>query len=137
MRMIENDRGIAQCDLRPAGKMAAGAQLTLAAFIADVKQSLGKRFGQLMESREEVNEFSLRVLRVTAQGVVEGVPVQWVFLHFSDDAGRRLWATMTVAGTDLEAFAGSEVQLAASLRFIATEEELTEVATMDSKAKVK
>lgn len=137
MRMIENDRGIAQCDIRPAGKMAAGTQLTLAAFVADVKQSLGKRLGQMLESREEVNDFGLRVLRATAQGMVEGVPVQWVFTHFSDDAGRRLLATMTVGGTDLETFAGSEVQLAASLRFMATEEELTEVATIEPKAAVK
>lgn len=137
MRMIENDRGIAQCDIRPAGKMAAGTQLTLAAFVADVRQSLGKRMGQMLESREELNDFGLRVLRVTAQGMVEGVPVQWVFSHFSDDKGRRLLATMTVGGTDLESFAGSEFQLSASLRFIATDEELTEVATLAPKAAVK
>ncbi len=139
LRMVEDDRSIAQCDLRPAGDLAAGVQLTLAAFIADVKQSLDKRFGQLLESREEVNEFGLRVLRVTAQGTVEGVPIQWVFMHFSDDAGRRLLATMTVATAELDPFAGSEVQLAASLRFIKTEDELmeTEVATVDNDSKRK
>ena len=35
IRMIENDRGIAQCDIRPAGAMAAGTQLTMQALIAD------------------------------------------------------------------------------------------------------
>jgi len=137
MRMIENDLGIAQCDLRPAGKMAAGTQLTLGAFVADVKQSLGKRFAQMLESREEVNEFGLRVIRCTAQGMVEGVPVQWVFLHFSNDNGRRLLATITVGGADLESFAGSEVQLASSLRFITTDDELTEVATAPAKPAIK
>jgi hypothetical protein len=129
MRMIENDRGMAQCDLRPAGKMAAGTQLTMPAFIADVKQSLGKRFGQLLESREELNEAGLRVLRVSTQGMVEGVPVQWVFLHFSDDSGRRMLATMTVGGGELDSFAGADVQLGASLRFIPTDEDLADVTT--------
>jgi hypothetical protein len=137
MRMIENDRGIGQCDLRPAGKMAAGTQLTMAALVADIKQSLGSRFGQLLESREEVNEFGLRVLKVATQGAVEGVPVQWIFMHFSDDTGRRLLATMTVGGSDLDAFAGADVQLASSLRFIPTEEESTDVAKQPAKATIK
>ncbi len=129
LRMIENDRGVAQCDVRPAGKMAAGTQLTMSAFVGDIKQSLGKRFSQLIESREEVNRAGLRVLRVSAQGAVEGVPVQWVFLHFSDDSGKRLLATMTVGGNDLDAFAGADVQFSASLQFIPTEDELAAVAT--------
>lgn len=137
MRMIENDRGIGQCDIRPAGKMAAGTQLTMAALVADVKKSLGDRFGQLIESREEVNEFGLRVLKVATQGSVEGVPVQWIFLHFSDDSGKRLLATMTVGGSDLDAFAGADIQLAASLRFIPTEEESTDVAKQPMKATIK
>lgn len=139
LRMVEDDRSLAQCDIRPTGKMAEGVQLTLAAFIVDVKHSLDKRLGQLLESREEVNEFGLRVMRVTAQGAVEGVPIQWVFMHFSDDSGRRLLATMTVAAADLDSFAGSEVQLSASLRFIQTEDELmeTEVATVDNDSKRK
>jgi len=137
MRMIENDRGIAQCDIRPAGAMAAGAQLTMTAFTSDVKQSLGSRFGQLLESREEVNEFGLRVLRVSAQGLVEGVPVQWVFLHFSNDSGRRLLATMTVGGSELDSFVGADVQLGASMRFIPTDDESSEVANAKSKASIK
>ena len=134
MRMIENDRGVAQCDVRAAGAMAAGVQLTMPAFIADVKQSLGTRFGQLLESREELNESGLRTLRVTAQGLVEGVPVQWVFLHFSDDSGRRLLATMTVGGSEIDSFSGADVQFGASLRFIPTIEESTNVATKEKAA---
>jgi len=137
MRMIENDRGIAQCDIRPAGAMAAGTQLTMPAFISDVKQSLGSRFGQLLESREELNEFGLRVLRVSAQGLVEGVPVQWVFLHFSNDSGRRLLATMTVGGSELDSFAGADVQLGASMRFIPTDDESTDVASAKAKPAIK
>ena len=137
MRMIDSDRGIGQCDLRPAGKMAAGTQLTMSAFITETQQSLGKRMGQLLESKEEVNGAGLRVLKVAIQGAVEGVPVQWIFLHFSDDSGRRVIATMTVASSDLDAFAGADVQLASSFRFIPTEEEQSEIAQKPGNAKIK
>jgi len=135
LRMIENDRGIAQCDVRRAGKLPAGKQLSMTAFVADVRQSLGKQFGRMLESREDVNDAGLRMIRATAQGAVEGVPVQWVFFHFTDESGRRLFATMIVAGADLDTFAGSEIQFASSMRFVKSDDErMTEVASLPKKA---
>ena len=90
MRMIENDRSIAQCDFRPLVGPQPGAQWTLEAFQADVKQTLGEQLSDLIEADQRVSEAGLRVLRVTAQGSVEGVPIQWIVLHFSDDSGRRV-----------------------------------------------
>jgi hypothetical protein len=71
----------------------------------------------LIEADQRVSHAGLRVLRVVAQGAVEGVPIQWIMLHFSDDSGRRLSATFTMEGRNNEAFAGSDTQLAATLRF--------------------
>ncbi len=136
IRMIEDDRGIAQCDFRPLGSLAAGRQLTMAAMVADVKQSLGDRFAAVLESREEINQAGLRVLRVTAQGAVESIPIQWVFLHFSDDSGRRLLATMTVGGNYLDTFAGADVQLGSSLRLLPLDDETTTVAGLPDTASV-
>lgn len=137
MRMIQDDTGIAQCDLRPLGKMAAGVQLTLEALVGESRVSMGERFVEVLQSREEVNEAGLRVLRVTIQGAVQNVPVQWVFIHFSDDAGRRLLATMTVSNDHLETFAGSDEQLAASLRFLPLDDETLDVANRPQRSDVK
>ncbi len=117
MRMIEDDRSIAQCDFRPLVGLQPGAQWTLEAFQADVKQTLGEQLSDLIEADQRVSETGLRVLRVTAQGSVEGVPIQWIVLHFSDDSGRRVLATFTMEGDHVEAFAGSDMQLASTLRF--------------------
>jgi hypothetical protein len=132
MRMIEDDRGVAQVNFRPLGKLAAGAQLTLEAFVAESKRSMGDRFGEVLQSEEDVNAAGLRVLRVSVQGAVQDVPIQWVFLHFSDDQGRRLLATVTVANEHLDTYAGSDTQLGGSLRFLPLDDETLGVATKRS-----
>ncbi len=131
MRMIDNDRSIAQCDLRPLATLKAGSQWTMEAFQADVRRTLDKPLKQLLEAEERLSDSGLRVLRVTAVGAVEGVPIQWVMMHFSDDSGRRMLVTFTMDGESAATFAGSDVQLANSLRFTeptgAAEEETAHV----------
>lgn len=83
MRMIENDRSIAQCDFRPLSNLAAGSHWTLEAFQAEVRQTLGDQLTELVEADQRLSDSGLRVLRVTARGAVEGIPIQWILLHFS------------------------------------------------------
>lgn len=117
MRMIDADTGVAQANFRTLGKLAAGNQLTLEAFVNECKLSLGERAMDVLQSQEDVNAAGLRVMRCSFQGLVQDVPVQWVMVQFSDDHGRRLQATFTVGNDHLETFAGSEEQLASALRF--------------------
>jgi hypothetical protein len=118
IRMIDRDRSIAQCDLRPLVSLEPGAQWTLEALQEDVRRTLGEQLEQFVEADQRVSDSAIRVLRVTAQGAVEGVPIQWVIMHFSDDSGRRLLATFTMEGEHVDEFAGSDIQLANSLRMI-------------------
>ncbi|WP_164100685.1 hypothetical protein [Candidatus Laterigemmans baculatus] len=126
LRMIKTDKVIAQCDIRPLVAMKPGEQLTLEAFQADIRRSLSSRFGSFLEAEEGVNSGGLRTMRVAVQGEVEQVPVQWVFLHFSDDSGRRVAATFTLEATQVEAFAGADAQFANTFRFQAAAEEPAE-----------
>ena len=126
--MIDNDSVIAQVNIHPLGKLAAGEQLTLEAFVAESRKSLGNRFGEVLKSTEELNESGLRVLRVTIQGSVDSVPIQWVFMQFSDDSGRRLLATMTISNDYLANYAGGDEQLSSSLRFLALNDQTMGVA---------
>lgn len=117
MRMIDLDRSIAQCDFRPLATLPAGTQWTLEAFQADVKRTLGEQFRELLEAEESLSPAGLRVLRVVAQGSVQGIPIQWVMYHFSDDSGRRLLGTVTLEAQNVATFAGADAQLAGTLRF--------------------
>lgn len=123
LRMISDDKAVAQCEVRSLVAMKAGEQLTLEAFQADVRRSLAKGFGSFLEAEEGVNGGNLRTLRLAVEGQVEDVPVQWVFLHFSDDSGRRMAATFTLEAGQVEPFGGSDAQLANSFQFKATEKD--------------
>jgi len=116
LRMVENDQAIAQLNLRPLPQLPEGQQWTLAAFENDVQKTLGERFGELIESHEGMTDGGLRLLRVVAGGRVEGVPIQWIMMHISDDSRRRVMATWTMDGDSVPRLAGSDIQLAATVR---------------------
>ena len=118
LRMIENDRSIAQLNLRPLPRLGEGEQWTLAAFEQDVRRTLGDRFNELLQSEERLSESGLRTLRVVASGQVQGLPIQWIMIHFSDDDRHRIVATFTMDGQSVPQLQGSDVQLAASMRLI-------------------
>ncbi|MCM2372011.1 hypothetical protein [Aporhodopirellula aestuarii] len=118
LRMIENDESIAQLNLRPLPRLPEGQQWTLAAFENDVRKTLGNRFGELIESHEGMTDGGLRLLRVVAGGRVEGVPIQWIMLHISDNTRNRVLATWTMDGESVPRLAGSDIQLAASMRLL-------------------
>ncbi|MEZ6087201.1 MAG: hypothetical protein R3C05_04040 [Pirellulaceae bacterium] len=121
MRLIENDKVVAQCDVRSMPKLKEGHQVTLEAFQDDIQRTLGNRFGEFLEAEEKVTSSQLRLIRVVAQGSVENIPVQWIYTHFSDDAGRRCAAIFTLADQQVEAFAGGDIQFAEGFRFIDNE----------------
>lgn len=116
LRMIENDQSIAQLNLRPLAKLPDGQQLTLEAFENNVQKTLGDRFGELIESREGLTDGGLRMLRVVVGGHVEGVPIQWIMMHLSDDHRHRVMATWTMDGQSVARLAGSDIQIAASMQ---------------------
>ncbi|MEM6688409.1 MAG: hypothetical protein AAF664_03215 [Planctomycetota bacterium] len=116
LRCIQDDRSVAQCDVKRLPNTPEGKQLTIEAFQEDVKQTLGEQLGQLTKAQQGVSAGGLRVLRVAASGKASGVPIDWIFLHFSDDSGRRLLATFTMQADQRYRFAGSDSQLADSLR---------------------
>lgn len=116
MRMIDQDRSIAQCDIRTLASLQPGAQWTLEALQEDVRRTLGEQLGQFIDADQRVSPGGIRVLRITAGGSVQGVPIRWVIQHYSDDTGRRILATFTMEGDHAGEFAGSDMQFSGSLR---------------------
>ncbi|WP_442510167.1 hypothetical protein SH528x_001774 [Novipirellula sp. SH528] len=132
MRMIENDRSIAQCDFRRLSKLEEGKQWTMETLQQDIKKTLGEQLVQLELANETVSGEGLRVMTVIARGAVQEVPIRWIIQHFSDDSGQRALATFTMEGDSFDAFGDSHVQLSETLRFrdpsVAAEEHV-EIAT--------
>ena len=118
LRMVENNTVIAQCNVTRLPSMDDGTQLTLAGMQADIKQSLGEKFEQFLQSNEKVTSSGLRLIRSVAVGSAEDVPVQWIYNHLSDDSGRRMAVIFTMAGNLTDRFAAADEQMTSSFEFL-------------------
>ncbi|MEM6979179.1 MAG: hypothetical protein AAF539_05875 [Planctomycetota bacterium] len=142
LRMVDTDATIAQCNLRPLAKLKPGEQLTLEAFQKDCRRTLDRQASEVIQAEESLSETGLRVLKMTATGQVQGIPIQWIMMHFSDDTGRRLLATITMDNASVPKLDGSDVQLAATMTFTKPgqsdvdkpQEKVTEVASRQLKS---
>ncbi|MEO1525859.1 MAG: hypothetical protein AAFX06_10505 [Planctomycetota bacterium] len=121
IRRIDHETNVAQCNLRSLVRLPGKATLSLAEFEADVRRTLGDQLTQIMPGDERVTAQGLKMLRVVADGESGGVPLRWIMLHFSDDAGRRVQATFTMSADRAKQFGADDFQLADSLRFLPPE----------------
>lgn len=117
MRMIDKTQVIAQCDFRTPPSLAAGKEHSIEDFQVEIIQKLGDQLESLDEIENLASNPSLKTLRIVAKGRAAGIPIRWVFLHFSDTLGRRLIATFTMESGLSERFALSDTQIASTVRF--------------------
>ncbi len=120
MRMIDRNRSVAQCDVRPLAVLPEGRYWTIEALEQELRRQVGSQLTEIVDSGEGSTETGLHGLQITANGAVEGVPVRWVVIHLADDFGRRIVATFTMDAASVDRFAGSDVQFANSLELTTT-----------------
>jgi hypothetical protein len=60
----------------------------------------------------------METLRVVATGQAQGVPIRWVFLHFSNKSGRRLLATFAMQAGLRDRFDDADTQIRRGLNFL-------------------
>jgi hypothetical protein len=119
LRLIENNTVIAQCNVTQLPQLDAGTQLTLEALQEEVKKSQGSAFREMLESAEQVTSSKLRLMRLVVAGELEEVPIQWIYNHLSDDAGRRMVMEFTMSAAYAARFAASDEQMSTSFAFLA------------------
>ena len=144
-RMTQHERSIAQCDLRWLPTLPENARWTLSDFEKDIRETLGGQLRDILSKERRVNANGVEIMTVVAAGMAEDVPVQWTLIHAAGPtdaaapavssaetstagtsassktgsetaAWRRIQATFTMRAADVDAFAGSDVQLAQTLR---------------------
>lgn len=118
LRFIDRGDLVAQCNISRLPQLGKGEQLALEAFQDDVKKTLGKNFGQIVEASQEALG-DIRLLRVVVSGTASELPIQWMYYHLSDDAGNRLAFVFTIEGSLAPKYAQIDRELVAGLRFSA------------------
>ncbi len=118
LRFVMNNRVISQCNITNMIDYEPGRQLSLDGFQADVKNSIGKALTEVVEASERLSSGKLRLLRVVSRGGIQGVNIQWIHYHISNDQGRRVVLAFTLNEANLEAFAAEDSQIADSFELI-------------------
>ena len=96
----------------------SGRQLSLEGFQSDVMNAVGKASVEIVEASERLSSNKFRLLRVVSRGSAQGVNIQWIHYHISNDDGRRVVLAFTLNEANLEAFAAEDAQLADSFELI-------------------
>jgi hypothetical protein len=96
--------------------------MALEAFQDDVKKTLGKNFGQVVEASQEAIDGGIRSLRVVVSGTASELPIQWMYYHLSDDAGNRLALVFTIEGSLAPKYPQIDRELVTGARFVAAKQ---------------
>ncbi|MCE5268166.1 MAG: hypothetical protein LLG00_09805 [Planctomycetaceae bacterium] len=122
LRRIDAGALLAQCNASALPKRDPDKLLSLAEFQADVREALGKNFGEFVEASETVNQAKHRILRVVVHGVSrdksEELPIRWIYYHVADQQGRQAALTFTVQQEHVEQFADADKPVVDSLEFL-------------------
>ncbi len=118
LRYVVNNRVISQCNITNMIDYEPGRQLSLEGFQADVKNSVGKALTEVVEASERLSSNKLRLLRVVSRGGIQGVDIQWIHYHVSNDYGRRVVIAFTLNEANLESFAAEDAQIADSFELV-------------------
>ena len=117
LRWIQKNRVVAQCSVTNMTDMEPGRQLSIEGYQNDIQTSLAKRFSRFLEADERISTTGLRMMRVVTLGQVESVPVQWIHILLSNDAGRHLALAYSMNVSSVASFGTNDLQMASTLEF--------------------
>ncbi len=135
LRYVKQNRVLANCNIINLADMEPGRQLTIDGFLTDVRRSLGKGYGQVLEQSETLTKNKLRMMKIVVGGQIEGINVQWINLLISNDEGRHVSVVYTFNSEYADAVQGSDSQFADSFTFTRRLKTAEELAEQDQSAK--
>lgn len=122
LRYVERGDLIAQCNLTPlAAPDNPQDPMTLEKYQHEVRQALGKNFGQFTKAGQWTDEAGQFVFRVVVQGQVETLPIEWRYYLITHPSGKRLAVVYTIEGSLLERFGDADRQLVDTVELRADE----------------
>ncbi len=129
LRRVERGNLIAQCNVSPVAPRSAEKPISLAEYQHEVRRTLGTRFGRVISAGEWTDSAGQLVYRVTAQGKVEELPIEWRYYLIHHPDGRRVALAFTVEAELASRFADADRALVDALRLEPAEETASKAAS--------
>lgn len=121
LKLIREGTMTGHCKIASLQQREPKQMVSLEAFQEEIREAMGKNFGEFVEAKQSVNSAKHRVLRVVVHGVAHGksteVPIRWIYYHVADEQGRQVAITFTVEQELQERFAEADRAIVDSLRF--------------------
>jgi hypothetical protein len=111
LRLVDRSELVAQVNIAPMDRRAAGTSLALEEFQQHVQQALGKSFGQFLTIGQQANGRDYRVYRLEAIGKVNGLEILWIYYYVADREGRQLGIAFTLDSRLIDQFAKADLPL--------------------------
>jgi len=127
LRLVELGSLIAQCNFSPAPPAPDGKTTPLEQFEADVQQSLGERFGEIVSREKIPTNDGRQIFRLEVAGNVviksakgrADIPMVWVYYLVAEPTGRQASFVFSVEPKLMEQLKGRDRELVTSLKFTA------------------
>jgi hypothetical protein len=117
LRMADQGEYVAQCSITST-TAGANPPISLSDFQDEIRQALGKHFGQFLRAAQSPGEAGYQIYRVEVEGTVADVPVQWIYAMVLDRQNRRAVLAFVVQGAMAQRFGQADQDLVRSLRFL-------------------
>ena len=117
LRLVDRGVPAGQCNLASLPDRDPDKLVSLEDFQDDVRQALGKNFGEFIEAGESSNDAGYRIHRVVVHGKASDVAMRWIYYLVADPQGRRVALTFVAEQKLVERFADADKPLVQSLRF--------------------
>jgi len=117
LKLMDDGQRIAQCNISSLSKVDPAKLSTLAEFQEDVRDALGKNFGQFVEAGQSTNQLNYRVYRVVVQGTVNDLPIEWHYYFVANQHGQQAAFAFTIDAGLVSRLKGVDKMLVDQLRF--------------------
>jgi hypothetical protein len=96
MRLVDAGDLLAQCNVNRLPRVEAGAdEATPEKFQEGLKEALGDKFKEVLQSANLPHPAGLKVHQVTVSGESSGLPIRWQYFFVRDGHGRQVVFTIT------------------------------------------
>jgi len=115
-RLADAGQYVAQCSIVASPASEAGKEVSLAQFQDEIRQALGKNFGQFVRASQSPRPEGGHWYRVEVEGTAAEVPVKWLYAMLQDGEGRRAVLAFVIEAAMIERFGRADQELMAAFR---------------------
>ncbi len=127
LRLLDQGGLIAQCNIKKLPQVEPGQHVPDEQFQADIRQTLGKNFQEIVHSEKLKLKDGLYVYRVVAVGAVDRVnekkepessPMQWIYYLVANSDGRQVSFVFSVDPRQAKDLENRDVSMVAGIEFL-------------------